>query len=171
VKTPVPVLCDASLSVAPGEIVAVVGEVGSGKSALVKALIGELTVVNQTLQDGSTQAPRVTAHGSIAYCAQEAWLSKGTIKESVVFGRDFNEEKYIRAVHVAGLDDDIASGGLSDETDVGRMDQTFQEVSVHELHLPVHCTRRVLVSTFLMTHLVHLMRQWVQRCLVVLARS
>lgn len=119
VKTPVPALCDASLSVAPGEIVAVVGEVGSGKSALVKALIGELTVVNQTLQDGSTQAPRVTAHGSIAYCAQEAWLSKGTIKESVVFGRDFNEEKYIRAVHVAGLDDDIASGGLSDETDVG----------------------------------------------------
>jgi len=115
-KTGVPALCDASISVAPGEIVAVVGEVGSGKSALVKALIGELapvTVGNQAV--GSANVPRVTTHGSIAYCAQEAWLSKGTIRESVVFGREYDEEKYLRAICAAGLDDDISSSGLSTE--------------------------------------------------------
>ena len=85
-----PALCDASLSVGPGEVVAVVGEVGSGKTALVKALIGELAPVprsaivdcSQTAAHGDLQAAqakacgakmsRVTAHGSIAYCAQEA---------------------------------------------------------------------------------------------------
>ena len=131
-------LCDASISVQPGEIVAVVGGVGSGKSALVKSLIGELVPIpkNPKLirqEYGSTaDVPRVTAIGSIAYCSQEAWLPKGTIRESVVFGREYNEEKYLRAIYTAGLDEDIVSdhsgvsaemakskGLLTHETDVG----------------------------------------------------
>ncbi|KAL3804273.1 hypothetical protein ACHAW5_005871 [Stephanodiscus triporus] len=126
---PVPALRNASIYVGPGEIVAVVGDVGSGKSALVKSLIGELSpvprmVFNQTLQnDGgshdSVNMPRVTVQGSIAYCAQEAWLPKGTIRESVVFGREYNEERYLNAVYVAGLDGDLAKGLLTHDTDVG----------------------------------------------------
>ena len=126
-----PVLCNVSIYVAPGRVVAVVGEVGSGKSALVKSLIGELAPVtrmsvNQSVQHdsslshGSEDVPRVTAHGSIAYCAQEAWLPKGTIRESVVFGREYNEERYLRAIRTAGLDDDIASSGLSTEMAVAK---------------------------------------------------
>jgi ABC-type multidrug transport system fused ATPase/permease subunit len=135
-KTCVRALCDASLSVQPGEIVAVLGGVGSGKSALAKALIGELTPIpnNPKLIEqeyGSVEVPKVTVHGSIAYCAQEAWLPKGTIRESVVFGRDYDEKKYMRAIYTAGLDEDISStddmsletataeGILTHETDVG----------------------------------------------------
>lgn len=109
----VPALYNASLSVAPGEIVAVVGEVGQGKSALVKSLIGEL-VPNPT--DGNqTDMPTVVAHGSIAYCSQEAWLPKGTIRESVVFGRELDEVKYLQAICTAGLDRDIAPIQMSAE--------------------------------------------------------
>ena len=120
-----PALCGASISVQPGEVVAVIGGVGSGKSALVKSLIGELTPVPQypklIQQEYGTTAdvPRVTTYGSIAYCAQEAWLPKGTVRESVVFGREFNEERYSRAIYSAGLDDDIASSNLTHDTDVG----------------------------------------------------
>jgi ATP-binding cassette subfamily C (CFTR/MRP) protein 1 len=115
-------LCGASISVQPGEVVAVIGGVGSGKSALVKSLIGELTPIPQNpkliqQEYGSTaDVPRVSAHGSIAYCAQEAWLPKGTIRESIVFGREFNEERYARAIYAAGLGGD---DNLSHDTDVG----------------------------------------------------
>ena len=121
----VPALCDASISIAPGEVVAVVGVVGSGKSALCKSLMGELTSVPRCPQiiqqsyGSSCDVPRVVAHGSIAYCAQEAWLPKGTIRESVVFGREYNEERYMSAIHTAGIDEDIRSGLLSHDTDVG----------------------------------------------------
>jgi ATP-binding cassette subfamily C (CFTR/MRP) protein 1 len=120
VHTPrVPALIDANISVAPGEIVAVVGEVGSGKSALCKALIGELNPAPKTIVDKQMQhtegVPRVIVQGSIAYCAQEAWLSKGTIRESVVFGREYDEKKYLRAIWAAGLDDDIVSTNFSAE--------------------------------------------------------
>jgi ABC-type multidrug transport system fused ATPase/permease subunit len=113
----VPALINANISVAPGEFVAVVGEVGSGKSSLCKALIGELNPAPNVAVDKDMQnsqgAPKVIVHGSIAYCAQEAWLSKGTIRESIVFGRDYDEKKYTRAIWAAGLDEDISSDGLS----------------------------------------------------------
>ena len=113
----VPALYNASISVGPGEIVAIVGDVGSGKTALVKSLIGELSPVQGR---DSLHMPRVLVHGSIAYCAQEAWLPKGTIRESVVFGRDYNEQRYLRAIFDAGLDGDISvRGTLNHDTDVG----------------------------------------------------
>ncbi len=120
-----PALSGASISVQPGEVVAVIGGVGSGKSALVKSLIGELTPVSQdpkqiqNEQKSTVDAPRVTVHGSIAYCAQEAWLPKGTVRESIVFGREYNEERYARAIYSAGLDDDIKTSNLTHDTDVG----------------------------------------------------
>ena len=149
-------LYDANLEVRPGEVVAVVGPVGSGKSALVKALLGELvpvpkTVVQQSIvsSTGGTEddpralnsaemsssiidKPAVITQSNIAYCSQEAWLSKGTIREAVVFGREYDEDRYMAAIRDAGLDDDIvdglnsenskaaaSSGVLSHDTDVG----------------------------------------------------
>jgi len=137
-KTGLPALCDATVSIAPGEVVAVVGDVGSGKTCLVKSLIGELApvprmAVNQTSRGKGmsyeSDVPRVVSHGSIAYCAQEAWLPKGTIRESIVFGREYDEERYLKAICDAGLDADISASGstgmaaaagvLTHETDVG----------------------------------------------------
>ena len=145
----VPALYDANLQVKPGEVVAVVGPVGSGKSALIKSLLGELVpvpkeVVKQSIsssEDESTtehvpntiiDKPSVTTRGDVAYCSQEAWLPKGTIRDAVVFGREYDEDKYMEAIRDAGLDDDIvddlneldskaaaSSGVLSHETEVG----------------------------------------------------
>lgn len=123
-KTKVPALVNANFSVAPGEVVAVVGEVGSGKSALCKALIGELNPVPNIVDNVDMQyfegVPKVTVRGSIAYCAQEAWLSKGTIRESVVFGREYDEKKYLRAIWAAGLDEDISFDGFSSNKRVAK---------------------------------------------------
>lgn len=126
-----PALCDVNLQVNPGEVVAVVGGVGSGKSALVKGLLGELAPVprilvedkpdisNSTQTDQMMTRPEVTMHGHVGYCGQQAWLPKGSLRDSVVFGRHFNEARYESALYDAGLDQDIASGALSSEMDVG----------------------------------------------------
>jgi len=128
-----PALFDVNLKVNPGEVVAVVGPVGSGKSALIKAMLGELTPVPKILVENSNDCnttdslqaedlmnrPEVTMHGNIGYCSQEAWVPKGTLREAITFGRDIDEERYVQALYDAGLDQDIASGTLSSEMDVG----------------------------------------------------
>jgi ABC-type multidrug transport system fused ATPase/permease subunit len=125
-----PALCNAELKVDPGEVVAVVGAVGSGKTAIIKALLGELApvprmVVDRTYAEAGAESgidrPSVTVSGNIAYCSQEAWLPKGTIRDAIVFGRDFDEERYKAAIYDAGLDKDMdpVGGVLSDLTDVG----------------------------------------------------
>ena len=142
-----PALCDVNLDIKPGEVVAVVGPVGSGKSALIKGLLGELapvprTVVDQSLNIPSNQTdsdapgifehPSVVSHGNIGYCSQESWLPKGTIREAIVFGREYDEKRYVKALRDAGLDRDVddsanitnskaaaSRGVLSSDTEVG----------------------------------------------------
>ena len=126
-----PALCNADIDIRSGEIVAVVGSVGAGKSALVKALLGELEPVPRIMVDVSkgqsidtmtseaNDIASVTTKGEVAYCPQEAWLSKGSIRDAVVFGREYDEDRYLTAIYDAGLDDDITSGKLSHNTDVG----------------------------------------------------
>ena len=122
-----PALCGCEISANSGEIVAVVGPVGSGKSALVKALLGELEPAPRIAVDqmGSgvhtctNDIPTVKTKGDVAYCAQESWLSKGTIRDAVTFGREYDEEKYFTALYDAGLDEDFSRGTLSHETEVG----------------------------------------------------
>lgn len=127
-----PALCDVNLVVNPGEVVAVVGPVGSGKSALVKGLLGELAPVPKIVVDGKTGVisdstdaeqlmikPTVVMNGNIGYASQEAWLPKGTLRDAVVFGRDFDDKRYKQALYDAGLDQDIANGTLNSDMDVG----------------------------------------------------
>lgn len=141
----VPALKDADLKVNPGEVVAVVGGVASGKTALVKGLLGELIPVPGTIlqralnesdvnnsRDAAVDHPIVITHGGVAYCSQEAWLPKGTIREAITFGREYDEQRYYDAIRDAGLDEDIvsslngmdskkaaSSGLLSHDTEVG----------------------------------------------------
>jgi ABC-type multidrug transport system fused ATPase/permease subunit len=140
-----PALANVNFKANPGEIVAVVGTVGSGKSAVIKALLGELkpvpsivleqaiTIENEkdklSKKTSASDRPRVVMHGNVAYCSQEAWLPKGSVRDAIVFGREFDEERYNTAIRDAGLDRDLSSSStnqasqstsvLSHDTDVG----------------------------------------------------
>ena len=81
-----------------GQLVMVVGAVGSGKSSLLSALVGEMHRVDGTAVVG----------GSIAYCPQSAWIQNTTLRENITFGRAFDEAKYCGVVHDCALDQDLS---------------------------------------------------------------
>ena len=66
------------------------GSVGSGKSTLLSALLGEM----------SKRAGRVELRGRVALCTQQPWLITGTLKENVLFGLPYDDDKFWRTLEV-----------------------------------------------------------------------
>ena len=87
---PVAALKNVSLRVPRGQLVMVVGTVGSGKSSLLAGLLGELVCSH----GGCTVA------GSRAFTAQEPWIQNATVRQNIVAGAPFEEEKYRRVIEV-----------------------------------------------------------------------
>ncbi|ORX82952.1 P-loop containing nucleoside triphosphate hydrolase protein [Basidiobolus meristosporus CBS 931.73] len=104
-----PFLRDINFSIPKGKLVAVVGSVGSGKSSLLNALVGEMRMV-----EGS-----ITFGGRVGYCPQTAWIQNATLKDNIIFGLPFNEERYKRVLHVCALERDLEVLPGGDYTEIG----------------------------------------------------
>lgn len=102
-------LRDLNLKIPRGQLCAIVGAVGSGKSSLLQGLIGEMKRTK-----GS-----VTFSGSLAYCPQAAWIQNETLKENILFGLPFDEDKYRQVIYDACLEADIAMLPQGENTPIG----------------------------------------------------
>ncbi|KAJ3128571.1 hypothetical protein HK098_003997 [Nowakowskiella sp. JEL0407] len=102
-------LKDIDFVIPKGHLVAMVGAVGSGKSSLLQGLIGEMKKMS-----GS-----VTFTGSVGYCAQSAWIQNATLKDNILFGREFNEKKYKQCLKCCALERDLTVLPASDLTEIG----------------------------------------------------
>ncbi|GMH35448.1 hypothetical protein BSKO_03316 [Bryopsis sp. KO-2023] len=105
-------LKDISLAVEPGELLGVAGRVGSGKSSLLSALLGEM-------QFDEHLATGVTMCGRVAYVSQVPWVKAGTVRENIVFGQPFDEEKYQTVIEACALLPDIQRLPAGDATELG----------------------------------------------------
>ncbi|KAJ2512704.1 Multidrug resistance-associated protein 1, partial [Coemansia sp. RSA 2049] len=103
------VIKDISLSVGDGELVAVVGKTGSGKSSLLLSICGE---VERTKGTGAV-------FGSIALMEQSPWIMNDTVRENILFGREFDEDHYNRVIEACALADDIKVWTNGDKTMIG----------------------------------------------------
>lgn len=81
-----------------GSCSAVIGKVGSGKSSLLSALIGELYWATGT---------KLKIDKKIAYTSQTAWTLSKTIKENILMGKEYNEEKFKQALKYSCFADDL----------------------------------------------------------------
>ena len=106
-------LKNIDLEVKPGELVAIVGEVGCGKSSLLQAIINSLILLNPKECDG------VHINGKVGYAAQIPWIQNDTIRNNILFSKDFDEEKYNRVLSLCQLNEDLETFEGKDLTEIG----------------------------------------------------
>jgi ABC-type multidrug transport system fused ATPase/permease subunit len=90
-------LIDIDLEIPRGQLVAVVGAIGSGKSSLLSGIMQEMR---------RTEG-KVVFGGTTALCSQVPWMINATVRENILFGRPFEEEKYWHVISEACLETDL----------------------------------------------------------------
>jgi ABC-type multidrug transport system fused ATPase/permease subunit len=97
------------LDVKKGSLVAVVGAVGSGKSSLMSAILGDM----------SKTAGRVNVLGHLAYVPQQAWIQNMSLKDNILFDKDYKESKYRKTLEACALTADLEILASGDSTEIG----------------------------------------------------
>jgi ATP-binding cassette subfamily C (CFTR/MRP) protein 1 len=105
-----PTLMNLNFKIKEGSFTMIVGPVSSGKSTLLKALLGE-TPAARGLQR--------SFFSEVAYCSQSPWLVNDTLRNNIIHGSDFDPEWYNTVVQACDLETDISAMPLGDETIVG----------------------------------------------------
>ncbi|KAG0363974.1 hypothetical protein BG005_000006 [Podila minutissima] len=112
-----------------GKLSVIVGPTGSGKSAMLLALLGELERLegSQYLPrlDYGDVAPKNDIGSGIAYVAQTAWLQNTTIRNNILFGREFNQARYDAVVEGCALVTDFEILEFGDATEIGEQGITL----------------------------------------------
>ena len=83
-------LTGINLSFESNQLSAIVGHVGCGKSSLLNAILGEMPRVDESRDLNSM----VHIKGSIGYVPQTPFIMNASLRDNILFGSPFNEEKY-----------------------------------------------------------------------------
>ena len=152
--TELPALRSVSLSVANGQLVGITGPVGSGKTSLLMTILGELSI----------SSGKISCIGKIALVSQTPWVYSGTVRENIVFGNQFDVQKYNKVIEVCDLEKDIASFTKRDLTEIGQRGVILsggQHVQSTQMR----------TSTYWMIHSVQWMPKSVNICLIDASKS
>ncbi|KAL3867282.1 hypothetical protein ACJMK2_044496 [Sinanodonta woodiana] len=98
-----------SLRVRKGELLAVIGNVGAGKSSFLMSLLGELPLLEGVL----------TLNGCLGYVSQQPWVFSATLRENILFGSPYDKTKYDQIVYSCALVKEIEQFRYGDLTLVG----------------------------------------------------
>uniref|UniRef100_A0A158Q7H0 Multidrug resistance-associated protein 1 n=1 Tax=Elaeophora elaphi TaxID=1147741 RepID=A0A158Q7H0_9BILA len=103
------ILSGINLKIKKGELVAIVGKVGSGKSSLLSAILGEMNKL-----DGN-----MNVVGSVAYAPQQPWIQNLSLMDNILFGSPFDPERYETVLDACALKPDLATLPAGDQTEIG----------------------------------------------------
>jgi ABC-type transport system involved in cytochrome bd biosynthesis fused ATPase/permease subunit len=105
-----PTLFNINLQIPEGNLTAIVGRIGQGKSSLLNAIMGEM-------YKGPTGS--ITVYGDIAYVPQQAWIINATVRDNILFGKPFDKVKYDQIIYASGLTQDLEMLTAGDQTEIG----------------------------------------------------
>uniref|UniRef100_A0A8C3ETQ4 ABC-type glutathione-S-conjugate transporter n=1 Tax=Corvus moneduloides TaxID=1196302 RepID=A0A8C3ETQ4_CORMO len=104
-----PCLRSIDLTVPQGSLLAVVGQVGAGKSSLLAALLGELETT-----DGC-----VTMKDTAAYVPQQAWVLNASVEDNILFGKEMDETWFNRVTEACALHPDLETFPAGQKSEIG----------------------------------------------------
>ncbi|KXH47176.1 hypothetical protein CSIM01_06458 [Colletotrichum simmondsii] len=106
----VPAVESMDFDISKGQLVMLVGPVASGKSTLLKGLLGELPHVTGTVALSSDR---------ISWCEQSPWLINDTIRKNIICFSDLDQKLYQQVLQACDLEKDLAQLPDGDETLIG----------------------------------------------------
>jgi ABC-type multidrug transport system fused ATPase/permease subunit len=104
-----PTLKNINLDIKKGALIAVIGRVGSSKSSLISALLGEMEKLRGY----------VGVNGQVAYVPQQPWILNMSLRENITFGRNYVGSFYDKVIETCELKPDLAILPKNDQTEIG----------------------------------------------------
>lgn len=104
-----PTLSNINIDFPKGRLIGVIGPVGAGKSSFLQALLRELP-----FEVGS-----MIINGSISYASQEPWVFAGSIRQNILFGEEYDRDRYDAVIKTCALVKDFEQFENGDRTIVG----------------------------------------------------
>ncbi|KAJ2890340.1 hypothetical protein IWW38_004188, partial [Coemansia aciculifera] len=103
------ILSSIDFSATSDEHLAIVGRVGSGKSSLLSALLGDMR----------KESGDVVVRGQVAYVPQQPWIMNATLRDNILFGLKYDEAFYNRVIDACALRPDLDILTTGDMTEIG----------------------------------------------------
>ncbi|KAK9869561.1 hypothetical protein WA026_003314 [Henosepilachna vigintioctopunctata] len=102
-------LRNVSIKIEDGQLIGILGQVGSGKTSILQVILGEILI-----SYGSKYIS-----GRISYASQVPWIFTSNIRQNILFGSKYDESRYAEVIRVCGLEKDFQQFPHEDLTSIG----------------------------------------------------
>ena len=102
---------DLNLEIKKGELIAIIGETGSGKTCLINSLLGSI--------DPYFNKQNFIINGNFSYASQNPWIINETIRNNILFFQEFNSKRYEKILNLCQLETDLNYFPAGDYTEIG----------------------------------------------------
>ncbi|KAI9438180.1 hypothetical protein H4582DRAFT_2111639 [Lactarius indigo] len=141
----------------------IIGPTGSGKTSLLMALLGEMHFVPMS----PVSWYHLPREGGVSYVAQESWVQNETIRDNILFGTPYDEERYNKVIYQCGLQRDLTLFDSGDKTEVGERGLTLsggQKARVTLARAVYSLAEIIILDDVLAALDVHTVRWVVEKC-------
>ena len=159
-----------------GRLNIIAGPTGSGKTSLLMALLGEMTLLEGTVylpggrsREDLSRDPETGLTESVAYCAQQAWLVNDTIKQNILFASPMDDSRYKSVIDACALERDLEILDAGDATLVGEKGITLSGGQKQRISLAraLYCnSRHVLLDDCLSAVDSHTAKHIFEHCVM-----
>ena len=104
-----PQLKEINIKIEKGSLTAIVGVVGSGKSSVLQAILGEMDLLAGTIQ----------REGTLSYVPQQAWIQNLTLQQNILFSQNYEKIRYDEVIEACALEADLKLLSNGDQTEIG----------------------------------------------------